>query len=95
MLIWDIGTLVPGASGDATFKVKIDASVAGGTVIRNTAILTTNETEPVKPSVITKIREPAPLPVIMPVVIVVYLEDGDKTVFLFSILFSRGKIKSE
>jgi len=73
MLIWDIGTLVPGASGDATFKVKIDASVAGGTVIRNTAILTTNETEPVKPSVITKIREPAPLPVIMPVGIAVLI----------------------
>ncbi len=73
MLIWDIGTLVPGASGDATFKVKIDASVAGGTVIRNTAILTTDETEPVKPSVITKIREPAPLPVIMPVGIAVLI----------------------
>jgi len=73
MLIWDIGTLVPGASGDATFKVKIDASVADGTVIRNTAILTTDETEPVKPSVITKIREPAPLPVIMPVGIVVLI----------------------
>lgn len=73
MLIWDIGTLVPGASGDATFKVKIDASVAGGTVIRNTAILTTDETEPVKPSVITKIREPAPLPVIMPMGIAVLI----------------------
>lgn len=72
-LIWDIGTLVPGASGDATFKVKIDASVAGGTVIRNTAILTTDETEPVKPSVITKIREPTLLPVIMPVGIVVLI----------------------
>lgn len=72
-LIWDIGTLVPGASGDATFKVKIDAFVAGGTVIRNTAILTTDETEPVKPSVITKIREPAPLPVIMPMGIAVLI----------------------
>ncbi|KAF5436420.1 hypothetical protein C5S35_08910 [Candidatus Methanophagaceae archaeon] len=72
-LIWDIGTLAPGASGDATFKVKIDAFVAGGTVIRNTAILTTDETEPVKPSVITKIREPAPLPVIMPLGIAVLI----------------------
>ena len=66
-LIWDIGTLAPGVGGDATFEAKINAFVPAGTVITNTAILTTDETEPIDRSAITKIRGVPELPVLMPV----------------------------
>lgn len=66
-LIWDIGTLAPGVGGDATFEAKINAFVPAGTVITNTAILTTDETEPIDRSAITKIRRVPELPVLMPV----------------------------
>ncbi|NQE46805.1 hypothetical protein C5S31_12365 [ANME-1 cluster archaeon GoMg2] len=66
-LIWDIGTLASGVGGDATFKAKINAFVPAGTVINNTAILTTDETEPIDRSAITKIRGVPELPVLMPV----------------------------
>jgi uncharacterized repeat protein (TIGR01451 family) len=66
-LIWDIGTLAHGVGGDATFKAKINAFVPAGTVITNTAILTTDETEPIDRSAITKIRGVPELPVLMPV----------------------------
>lgn len=66
-LIWAIGTLAPGVGGDATFKAKINAFVPAGTVITNTAILTTDETEPIDRSAITKIRGVPELPVLMPV----------------------------
>jgi len=66
-LIWDIGTLAPGDKGAASFKVTINAFVPGGTIIRNTAILTTNETEPINKSAITKVRQPSEVPLLLPV----------------------------
>ncbi|MFZ2070111.1 MAG: DUF1194 domain-containing protein [Halobacteriota archaeon] len=72
-LIWDIGTLEPGEGGDATFKVTINAFVPGGTIIRNTAILTTNETLPINRTVITKVRPPILLPVLTSVGIAVLI----------------------
>ncbi len=65
-LIWDVGTLEPGAIEEATFKVRIDPFVPQGTVINNTATLWSNETPSINRSVITIVRIPQKVPVLMP-----------------------------
>ena len=71
-LSWYIGTLNPGVEGNATFKVRINASVPGGTIINNTAVLTSDQVRPPDPWVVTRIvpRPPVAVPVLTPVGIV-------------------------
>ncbi len=65
-LVWDIGTMAPGAMREVNFKVRIDPFVRDGTVIENTAILWSRETPPINRSAITVIMHPPEVPALMP-----------------------------
>ena len=87
-LIWDVGTLEPGAIEEATFKVRIDPFVPQGTVINNTAMLWSNETPPINRSAITIVRIPPEVPVLMPAGLAVLIG------LLIAIGYLKGRSRS-
>jgi len=87
-LIWDVGTLEPGAIEEATFKVRIDPFVPQGTVINNTAMLWSNETPPINRSAITIVRIPPEVPALMPAGLAVLIG------LLIAIGYLKGRSRS-
>ncbi len=55
-IAWNLGTRNPGESGNVTLTVKSNSPLTNGTVITNTGVLDTDQTNPVSDSVSTTVQ---------------------------------------